>query len=100
MTTRNGTTPTGPADQLALEPTRSGTAAPDHPVKRPTSRSSKPTPAEPRLTSSQAARRLGVHRNSILAWTQQGDLDCEWTPGGQRRYLPSVLDSFMGARRG
>jgi diguanylate cyclase (GGDEF)-like protein len=48
-----------------------------------------------------AARRLGVHVNTVRAWTDQGRLSClRINDRGDRRYLPDEIDRFLGAAAG
>ena len=56
------------------------------------------------LSSSEAARLLGVHSASLKRWSDQGRISCVRTPGGHRRFLredverlarePSRCDGF------
>jgi excisionase family DNA binding protein len=46
------------------------------------------------LSSTQAARFLGVHTASIKRWSDQGKLNCIRTPGGHRRFLRSELEAM------
>ena len=57
-----------------------------------------PTARDYPLTSTQAADRIGVHRNTVLRWTDAGRLPCWRTPGGQRRYSPADLDALRTDR--
>lgn len=45
------------------------------------------------LTSSEAARYLGVSLGSVRRWSDMGYLECNWTPGGQRRFTREQLDA-------
>lgn len=46
-----------------------------------------------------AARYLGVSRDTIINWANEGILPCWITPGGHRRFRKSELDSFVESRR-
>ncbi|MCW3038102.1 MAG: helix-turn-helix protein [Solirubrobacterales bacterium] len=47
------------------------------------------------LTTSQAARHLGVSLSTVRRWSDQGHLVGYRTPGGQRRFSIQQLDDFM-----
>lgn len=47
------------------------------------------------LTTSQAARHLGVSLSTIRRWSDLGYLQGYRTPGGQRRFSVDQLDSFI-----
>lgn len=47
------------------------------------------------LTTSQAARHLGVSLSTVRRWSDQGALLGYRTPGGQRRFSIEQLDAFM-----
>ena len=49
------------------------------------------------LTSSQAARYLGVSQATIRRWTDAGYLTGYRTPGGQRRFSREQLDDFIAS---
>ena len=50
------------------------------------------------LTVTGAARLLGVHPNTIRAWTDQGRLRCvRINARGDRRFMTSDLRSFLAA---
>jgi excisionase family DNA binding protein len=51
------------------------------------------------LTSSQAARYLGVSLATIRRWTDAGHVSCYRTPGGQRRFSRGQLDQFIASMR-
>jgi len=51
---------------------------------------------DPLLSSTQAARLLGVHAASIKRWSDQGKLKCIRTPGGHRRFFKSELQALSG----
>jgi excisionase family DNA binding protein len=53
----------------------------------------------PVLTSTQAARHIGVSLATIRRWTDMGHLTCYLTPGGQRRFARADLDEFLRSRR-
>jgi excisionase family DNA binding protein len=63
----------------------------------PPSLSPAPTRNDRRLvfTSSEAARYLGVSLATIRRWTDAGHISCYRTPGGQRRFSRSQLDTFI-----
>jgi excisionase family DNA binding protein len=50
------------------------------------------------LTSTDAARALGVGSSSIKRWTDAGELRSMRTPGGHRRYSVAELQRFAGSR--
>ncbi len=47
------------------------------------------------LTTSEAARRLGVSLSTIRRWSDMGHLRGYRTPGGQRRFSIQQLDEFL-----
>ena len=47
------------------------------------------------LTTSEAARRLGVSLSTIRRWSDLGYLRGYRTPGGQRRFSIQQLDEFL-----
>jgi len=47
------------------------------------------------LTTSEAARHLGVSLSTIRRWSDAGALRGYRTPGGQRRFSVEQLDDFM-----
>ncbi len=47
------------------------------------------------LTTSQAARHLGVSLSTVRRWSDQGFLVGYRTPGGQRRFSAEQLDAFL-----
>lgn len=49
------------------------------------------------LTTSQAARHLGVSLSTIRRWSDLGYLHGYRTPGGQRRFSPTQLDAFVAS---
>ena len=56
------------------------------------------------LSTSEAARHLGVSLSTVRRWSDAGHLRGYRTPGGQRRFTVEQLDSFLeslqGASRG
>lgn len=66
------------------------------PYNRPMST---PTPNSTRLglTTSQAARHLGVSLSTVRRWSDQGHLVGYRTPGGQRRFSLEQLEAFMAS---
>jgi len=57
------------------------------------------TPSDRQLvfTSSQAADYLGVSLATIRRWTDAGHVACYRTPGGQRRFSRTQLESFVSS---
>jgi len=51
------------------------------------------------LTTSQAALHLGVSMSTVRRWADQGHLPMLRTPGGQRRFSPEQLDTFVASLR-
>ncbi|MGH2871209.1 MAG: MerR family transcriptional regulator [Solirubrobacteraceae bacterium] len=49
------------------------------------------------LTTSQAARALGVSLGTIRRWSDMGYLQSYRTPGGQRRFSQEQIDRFVGS---
>ena len=47
------------------------------------------------LTTSEAARHLGVSMSTIRRWSDMGYLSSYRTPGGQRRFNVDQLDAFI-----
>jgi excisionase family DNA binding protein len=47
------------------------------------------------LSTSQAARALGVSLGTIRRWSDMGYLESYRTPGGQRRFSRDQIDRFM-----
>jgi excisionase family DNA binding protein len=52
------------------------------------------------LTTSQAARQLGVSLSTVRRWSDLGYLRGYRTPGGQRRFSPEQLDAFLASLEG
>jgi excisionase family DNA binding protein len=52
------------------------------------------------LTTSQAARHLGVSLSTVRRWSDLGYLRGYRTPGGQRRFSPEQLDEFIASLEG
>lgn len=52
------------------------------------------------LTTSEAARHLGVSLSTIRRWSDLGHLRGYRTPGGQRRFSREQLDEFMASLEG
>lgn len=50
------------------------------------------------LTISQAARRIGIHINTLRAWTDAGRVPVFRTPTNQRRYRQSDIDEIAKPR--
>ena len=42
-----------------------------------------------------AARLLGVHRDTVVRWADEGKLRCWWTPGGQRRFSRADVEALL-----
>lgn len=51
------------------------------------------------LTTSQAARHLGVSLSTVRRWSDLGYLRGYRTPGGQRRFSVQQLDEFLDSLR-
>jgi excisionase family DNA binding protein len=51
------------------------------------------------LTTSQAARHLGVSISSVRRWSDAGHLHGSRTPGGQRRFTVEQLEEFLTSLR-
>jgi excisionase family DNA binding protein len=49
------------------------------------------------LSTSEAARHLGVSLSTVRRWSDSGHLLGYRTPGGQRRFTIEQLDEFMSA---
>lgn len=49
------------------------------------------------LTTSQAARHLGVSLSTVRRWSDLGHLRGSRTPGGQRRFSIEELDAFLAS---
>jgi excisionase family DNA binding protein len=49
------------------------------------------------LTTSEAARHLGVSLSTIRRWSNTGHLLGYRTPGGQRRFSVQQLDEFLAS---
>jgi excisionase family DNA binding protein len=47
------------------------------------------------LTTSEAARHLGVSMSTIRRWSDMGYVSSYRTPGGQRRFSVEQLDAFI-----
>jgi excisionase family DNA binding protein len=47
------------------------------------------------LSTSQAARALGVSLGTIRRWSDMGYLESYRTPGGQRRFSREQIDEFI-----
>ena len=47
------------------------------------------------LTTSEAARHLGVSMSTIRRWSDMGYVSSYRTPGGQRRFSVEQLDEFI-----
>ncbi|MGE3138143.1 MAG: helix-turn-helix domain-containing protein [Thermoleophilia bacterium] len=53
----------------------------------------------PALTTSDAARLLGVTANTVRRLTMVGDLPCARTPGGQRRFREADVRAVLSRRQ-
>jgi len=51
------------------------------------------------ITTSQAARRLGVSLTTVRRWADEGHLSVSRTPGGQRRFSREEIDRFVDSLR-
>jgi excisionase family DNA binding protein len=49
------------------------------------------------LSTSQAARALGVSLGTIRRWSDMGYLQSYRTPGGQRRFSREQIEHFIGS---
>src|SRR5438270_9463905 len=49
------------------------------------------------LSTSQAARALGVSLGTIRRWSDMGYLESYRTPGGQRRFSHEQINQFVGS---
>ena len=49
------------------------------------------------LTTSQAARHLGVSLSTVRRWSDAGHLRGYRTPGGQRRFSADEIDAFLAS---
>lgn len=49
------------------------------------------------LSTSQAARALGVSLGTIRRWSDMGYLESYRTPGGQRRFSHQQIEEFIGS---
>ncbi|MDQ6816470.1 MAG: helix-turn-helix domain-containing protein [Actinomycetota bacterium] len=47
------------------------------------------------LSTSQAAKSLGVSLGTIRRWSDMGYLESYRTPGGQRRFSAAQIDHFL-----
>ena len=57
------------------------------------------TPSPLGLSTSQAARALGVSLGTIRRWSDMGYLDSYRTPGGQRRFSRAQIEEFVSSLR-
>lgn len=55
------------------------------------------TPSPLGLSTSQAARTLGVSLGTIRRWSDMGYLDSYRTPGGQRRFSRDQIQEFVSS---
>ena len=58
---------------------------------------SEATPTPLGLSTSQAARTLGVSLGTIRRWSDMGYLDSYRTPGGQRRFSREQIEQFLNS---
>ena len=49
------------------------------------------------LSTSEAARHLGVSLSTVRRWSDSGHLRGYRTPGGQRRFTVEQLDAFLSS---
>ena len=49
------------------------------------------------LSTSEAARHLGVSLSTVRRWSDSGHLRGYRTPGGQRRFTQEQLEEFMAS---
>lgn len=66
-----------------------------HTDPAPAARGAEPDSRRLVLTSSQAARHLGVSLATVRRWADAGHLPYYRTPGGQRRFSRRQLDDFI-----
>ncbi len=52
------------------------------------------------LSTSEAARHLGVSLSTVRRWSDAGHLRGYRTPGGQRRFTVEQLDAFLESLQG
>jgi excisionase family DNA binding protein len=50
------------------------------------------------LTAYEVGERFGVHAETVLRWTRQGDLPAYRMPSGAIRYREDELDTWLAAR--
>jgi excisionase family DNA binding protein len=50
------------------------------------------------LTACEVADRFGVHAETVLRWTRQGNLPAYRMPSGAIRYREDELDAWLAAR--
>jgi excisionase family DNA binding protein len=50
------------------------------------------------LTAYEVAERFGVHAETVLRWTRQGNLPAYRMPSGAIRYREDELDAWLSAR--
>ncbi|HWF73365.1 MAG TPA: helix-turn-helix domain-containing protein [Solirubrobacteraceae bacterium] len=55
------------------------------------------TPSPLGLSTSQAARALGVSLGTIRRWSDMGYLESYRTPGGQRRFSREQIEVFVSS---
>ena len=53
-----------------------------------------------RISSTRAAQILGVTVSTVKRWADEGELPCDRTAGGHRRFRAADLEAFRRARRG
>lgn len=51
--------------------------------------------ARPPLSSGAVAKLFNVHTTTVIDWADKGLLPCFRTPGGQRRFRPEDVESFL-----
>jgi excisionase family DNA binding protein len=51
------------------------------------------------LSTSQAAKALGVSLGTVRRWSDMGHLQSYRTPGGQRRFSEEQIDEFLDKLR-
>ena len=60
-------------------------------------RTSQPPDSRLGLTTSEAARHLGVSLSTIRRWSDSGHLRGYRTPGGQRRFSTQQIEDFLAS---
>ena len=64
-------------------------------MANPALRTTDRAPSRLGLSTSEAARHLGVSLSTVRRWSDAGHLRGYRTPGGQRRFTVEQLDAFL-----